>query len=79
MTPFEASFEYLHLLATNGAASAIQFAHDYENSATIEDYAEYLDILETKLGSLNVEEVSVVETHDEYGGTTGAPIPGYLR
>jgi hypothetical protein len=51
MTPFEAAFENLHLQATKGTAAAVQFAMQYENDATTEDYAEYLDILENNLSN----------------------------
>lgn len=51
MSPAEAAFEYLHLEATAPLAKAISFALAYEDKASSEDYAEYLDILETKLAN----------------------------
>lgn len=55
MTAAAAAFEYLHLSATKGAAAAVQFAADYEDTASSEDYAEYLDILDTQLSASDVQ------------------------
>ena len=57
MSPAAAAFEFLHIKALKGEAAAISFALAYEDSASSEDYAEYLDILETKLSAIEVTEV----------------------
>lgn len=49
MTPAEAAFEFLHIQATEGVSKSIAFAHAYEDAASSEDFAEYLDILDTQL------------------------------
>lgn len=56
-TAAEAAFEFLHIEATKGVGAAISFALDYEDKASSEDYAEYLDILETKLRNVHLPEI----------------------
>lgn len=55
MTAAEAAFNFLHLEATVSTAAAISFALSYENTASTEDFANYLDILETKLSGVNLD------------------------
>ena len=57
MSPAAAALEFLLTETRDGAAAAISFALAYEDSASTEDYAEYLHILETKLSNLEVTEV----------------------
>jgi hypothetical protein len=49
MAPQQAAFEFLHIESVQGISKAIAFAHAYEDGASSEDFAEYLDILETQL------------------------------
>lgn len=55
MTPAEAAFNYIHLEATKGVGAAISFALAYEDAASSEDYAAYLDILDTKLTGVDLD------------------------
>lgn len=55
MTAAEAAFHFLHLEATVSTAAAISFAQSYENSASTEDFANYLDILETQITGVDLD------------------------
>lgn len=47
MSPNQAALEFIRLMATD-ARAAIRFAMQYENDAPPNDYADYLDILESE-------------------------------